>query len=274
MPRRTTVTDIEECTVRPMPTTVALVIMAAGIVVGVTTGKTNSGTALSSAAFEPACLSEATGQPLLRSLRRGGVFCLTMKWITACFRTRLFASQGLPAGEGITDPRDNAVPLALLGGRVVDQYAVHEPPGKVATVVPNFPVAETGHDEEPWCSPSCIQCSRAGSSLQETQPANLRRRFGTDWTVRFARPSAVRKADHIRFPAAPASLLKIVIGKSTCAPVSGEPHISASPSFGRCHGRNGPAGKRPSKSSASKMPVSADHKVNDSRITMFRTARN
>jgi len=26
--------------------------------------------------------------------------------------------------------------------------------------------------------------------------------FGTDWTVRFARPSAVRKADHIRFPAA------------------------------------------------------------------------
>jgi len=52
MPRRTTVTDIEECTVRPMPTTVALVIMAAGIVVGVTTGKTNSGTALSSAAFE------------------------------------------------------------------------------------------------------------------------------------------------------------------------------------------------------------------------------
>jgi hypothetical protein len=58
----------------------------------------------------------------------------------AGFRTRLFASQGLPAGEGIIYPRDNAVPLVFLSGRVVDPYAMHEPPGKVATVVPTFPV--------------------------------------------------------------------------------------------------------------------------------------
>jgi hypothetical protein len=43
MPRQITVTDIEEYTVRPMPTTAAPVIMAAGIVVGVTAGKTNAG---------------------------------------------------------------------------------------------------------------------------------------------------------------------------------------------------------------------------------------
>src|ERR1039457_2142407 len=63
MPRDTTVTDIEECTVRPMPTMVAPVIMAAGIVVGVTTGKTN--TARSPAVFDLAAssLPDATSQP-------------------------------------------------------------------------------------------------------------------------------------------------------------------------------------------------------------------
>src|SRR5712671_248459 len=41
--------------------------------------------------------------------------------------------------------------------------------------------------------------------------------FGTDWTVRFARPSAER----LPYPLSgcPASLLKIVTGKSTFAPV-------------------------------------------------------
>src|SRR6266481_8313856 len=45
--------------------------------------------------------------------------------------------------------------------------------------------------------------------------------FGTDWTVRFARPSAVRKRRPYPLSGCPASLLKIVIGKSTFAPVSG-----------------------------------------------------
>ena len=73
-----------------------------------------------------------------------------MKWIgiTACFRTHLIASQGLPAGEGITDPRDNAVPLALLGCRVVNQHAVHEAASKVTAVVPDLVLAEAGHYEE------------------------------------------------------------------------------------------------------------------------------
>jgi len=145
-------------------------------------------------------------------------------------------------------------------------------PAKLQRLYQNFPVAETGHDEEPWCSPSCIQCSRAGSSLQETQPAKSPAPFGTDWTVRFARPSAVRKADHSRFPGCPASLLKIVIGKSTCAPVSG-PHISASPSFGPLPAAgDGQQARDHQNLPHPKMPVSADHKVNDSRITMFRTA--
>jgi hypothetical protein len=45
--------------------------------------------------------------------------------------------------------------------------------------------------------------------------------FGTDWTVKFARPSAVRKRRPYPLSGCPASLLKIVIGKSTFAPVSG-----------------------------------------------------
>ena len=45
MPRHITVTGIEGYTVRPMPTRAAPVIMEAGIVVGVTAGKTNTGKA-------------------------------------------------------------------------------------------------------------------------------------------------------------------------------------------------------------------------------------
>src|SRR5882724_2177546 len=45
--------------------------------------------------------------------------------------------------------------------------------------------------------------------------------FRTDWTVRFARPSAVRKRRPYPLSGCPASLLKIVIGKSTFASVSG-----------------------------------------------------
>src|SRR5450631_1409359 len=67
--------------------------------------------------------------------------------------THPFGSQALPAGEGITDPCDNAVPLVFLSGRVVDQYAVHEPPAKITAVVPDLVFAEAGHDEEPRCHP-------------------------------------------------------------------------------------------------------------------------
>ncbi len=71
-----------------------------------------------------------------------------MERITACFSSHLIAPQGLPAGEGITDPRDNTVPLALLGCRVVNQYAVHEAASKVTAVVPDLVLAEAGHYEE------------------------------------------------------------------------------------------------------------------------------
>ena len=66
-----------------------------------------------------------------------------MKWIgiTACFSSHLIAPQGLPAGEGITDPRDNP-------SRVVNQYAVHEAASKVTAVVPDLVLAEAGHYEE------------------------------------------------------------------------------------------------------------------------------
>ena len=143
-----------------------------------------------------------------------------MKWITACFRTRLFASQGLPAGGCITDPRDNAVPLALLGGRVVDQYAVHEPPGKVATVVPNFPVAGTGHDEEPWCHP-LVYNVRGRVHLCKK---HSRRISGAVWNrldSQICTSICGQKGRPYPLSGCPASLLKIVIGKSTFAPVSG-----------------------------------------------------
>ena len=65
----------------------------------------------------------------------------------------LFASQGLSASEGITDPRDNTVPLALLGCGIVNQHAVHEAASKITAVVPDLAIAEAGYDEEPWCHP-------------------------------------------------------------------------------------------------------------------------
>ena len=59
----------------------------------------------------------------------------------------------LSAGQGVADPRDDAIPLTFLGGRVVDQHAIDEAPGKVAAVVPDFSLAEARHDKEPWCHP-------------------------------------------------------------------------------------------------------------------------
>src|SRR5450755_1722726 len=73
--------------------------------------------------------------------------------------------------------------------------------------------------------------------------------FGTDWTVRFARPSAVRKRRPYPLSGCPASLLKIVAGKSTLAPVSGTSYF-CHPSFEPLPGQEWPAGKSPSTSSA------------------------
>ena len=56
--------------------------------------------------------------------------------------------KGLPAGEGITDPRDNTVPLALLGCGVVNQHAVHEATSKITAVVPDLAIAEAGNREK------------------------------------------------------------------------------------------------------------------------------
>ena len=59
----------------------------------------------------------------------------------------------LSAGEGITDPRDNTVPLALLSCGIVNQHAVHEAARKITAVVPYLVIAEAGYGEEPWCHP-------------------------------------------------------------------------------------------------------------------------
>src|SRR6266581_9456951 len=58
-----------------------------------------------------------------------------------------------PAGQRVTDPRDDAIPLRFLGGRVVNQYAVHEASAEIATVVPNLSLAKAGDDEEPGRHP-------------------------------------------------------------------------------------------------------------------------
>lgn len=49
----------------------------------------------------------------------------------------------------VADPRDEAIPLTFLGGRVVNQYTVHDALSEIATVVPNLSLAEAGNDEEP-----------------------------------------------------------------------------------------------------------------------------
>jgi hypothetical protein len=57
------------------------------------------------------------------------------------------------AGQRTADARDHGIPLTFLGCRVVDQHAVYEALSEVATVVPNFAVAEAGHHEESRCHP-------------------------------------------------------------------------------------------------------------------------
>ena len=52
------------------------------------------------------------------------------------------------AGQGIADTGDHAIPLPLLGSGIVDQDAIGEASGKVATVVPNIPLMKAGHDEK------------------------------------------------------------------------------------------------------------------------------
>jgi hypothetical protein len=72
---------------------------------------------------------------------------------TGWYRTHPCGSRGLPAAEGITDPRDNTVPLALLSCGIVNQHAVHEAARKITAVVPDLVIAEAGYGEEPWCHP-------------------------------------------------------------------------------------------------------------------------
>ena len=52
------------------------------------------------------------------------------------------------AGQGVADPGDDAIPLPLLGGGIVDQDAIDEASGKVATIVPNLSLAKAGHHEK------------------------------------------------------------------------------------------------------------------------------
>ena len=51
-------------------------------------------------------------------------------------------------GERIADAGDDAVPLALFVGRIIDQDAMRQAAGEIAAVVPDDPVAHAGHDEE------------------------------------------------------------------------------------------------------------------------------
>ena len=48
----------------------------------------------------------------------------------------------------MADSCNHAVPLALLGGRIINQHAVYEPTGEIAAVIPNRIVAEAGDDEK------------------------------------------------------------------------------------------------------------------------------
>src|SRR5450755_1443215 len=63
--------------------------------------------------------------------------------------------------------------------------------------------------------------SEGGQHLAKKAAGESFALFDTDWTVRFARPSAVRKRRPYPLSGCPASLLKIATGKSTFAPVSG-----------------------------------------------------
>jgi hypothetical protein len=83
----------------------------------------------------------------LRFLRRDGPL-FTNETDNCSLPYSLFASQGLSASEGITDPRDNTVPLALLGCGVVNQHAVHEATSKITAVVPDLAIAEAGNHEK------------------------------------------------------------------------------------------------------------------------------
>ena len=57
------------------------------------------------------------------------------------------------AGQGVADTGDDAIPLPLLAGGIVDQDAIDEASGKVATVVPNLALMNAGHHEESGCHP-------------------------------------------------------------------------------------------------------------------------
>src|SRR5258706_5486011 len=106
----------------------------------------------------------------------------------------------LSAGQGVADPGDDAVPLTFFGRRVVDQHTVDEAPCKVAAVVPDFSFAEDGHDEETWCHPLIHNIPRWIFPCQNTAGENPAS-FGTDWTVKSARRSDVRKRPRILLPA-------------------------------------------------------------------------
>lgn len=54
----------------------------------------------------------------------------------------------ISARKGMANSGNHPVPLALLGGRIIDQYAVYEPTGEITAVIPNRIVAEAGHDEK------------------------------------------------------------------------------------------------------------------------------
>lgn len=50
-------------------------------------------------------------------------------------------------------PRNNAVPLTLLGSRIIHHDAVDESSSEVAAVVPNEILAEAGYGKKPWGDP-------------------------------------------------------------------------------------------------------------------------
>jgi hypothetical protein len=50
-------------------------------------------------------------------------------------------------------PRNNAVPLTLVGGGIVHHDAVYESTTEVAAVVPNEILAEAGYSEKQWGNP-------------------------------------------------------------------------------------------------------------------------
>src|ERR1700722_6075709 len=96
--------------------------------------------------FDAFSSREPVSTSLENALRSGdrGIALSASSDLRIWFGHRRFDASGqLSRGKGMADAGNHAVPLALLGGGIIDQYAVEEPAGEIAAVIPDQIVAET-----------------------------------------------------------------------------------------------------------------------------------